>query len=153
MFAVPNYYQMAYYRIASLIMGKTEKTGVQILRNAVVECVRYFTNIMLLWIFTDFMLGPDYLPLSTALSAFFVGLLNYTLSSLWVFNKREKGTSSNIKRFVVFSVIGIPGLGLVIGITTLLTNMGVYYLLSNSVAQMVVFFFNFFMRRKILFSE
>lgn len=134
--------------------GKTNDTKIQILRNAVVEGIRYCTNIALLWLLTDKLLGDNYLALSTAIASLLAGLLNYALSAIWVFHKTEKKTGKNLLQFAIFTLIGAVGLAINIGITTTLTiYFGVYYLISNTIAQVAVFFFNFFMRKKIVFER
>ena len=136
------------------LFGKTNDTKIQILRNAVVEGIRYCTNIALLWLLTDKLLGDNYLALSTAIASLLAGLLNDALSAIWVFHKTEKKTGKNLLQFAIFTLIGAVGLAINIGITTMLTiYFGVYYLISNTIAQVAVFFFNFFMRKKIVFER
>ena len=94
------------------------------------------------------------MALSTAIASLLAGLLNYALSAIWVFHKTEKKASKSLLQFAIFTLIGAVGLAINIGITTMLTNYcGVYYLISNTIAQIVVFFFNFFMRKKIVFER
>ena len=140
--------------VRETLFGKTNNTKIQILRNAVGEGIRYCTNIALLWLLTDKLLGSSYLAVSTAIASLLAGLLNYALSAIWVFHKTEKKAGKSLLQFAIFTLIGAAGLAINIGITTLLTNCcDVYYLISNTIAQVVVFFFNFFMRKKIVFER
>ena len=140
--------------LKTIFFGKTEDTKVQIVRNAVVEGVRYTTNMLILWTLTEYVLGKDYLGVSTAIASLLAGLVNYALSSLWVFHKVEKKAKKNLLQFALFTAIGAVGLGINVGITTFLTrHIGINYLISNTIAQVVVFFFNFFMRKKIVFER
>ena len=140
--------------IKTILFGKTEDTKVQIVRNAVVEGVRYATNMLILWTLTEFVLGKEYLGVSTAIASLLAGLVNYALSSLWVFHKVEKKAEKNLLQFALFTAIGAVGLGINVGITTFLTRqVGINYLISNTIAQIVVFFFNFFMRKKLVFER
>ncbi len=140
--------------IKEILFGKTEKTEIQLIRNVIVECVRYCVNIAILWILNDIILGSKYLALSTIIASITAGLVNYLLSSVWVFHKMDKETNKNIYKFVLFTLVGIIGLGINVGITTILTNkLGIYFLISNTIAQIVVFFFNFFARKKFVFSK
>lgn len=126
----------------------------QIVRNAVVEGVRYTTNMLILWTLTEYVLGKDYLGVSTAIASLLAGLVNYVLSSLWVFHKVEEKAKKNLLQFALFTAIGAVGLGINVEITTFLTrHIGVNYLISNTIAQVVVFFFNFFMRKKLVFER
>jgi len=140
--------------LKTILFGKTEDTKVQIVRNAVVEGVRYATNMLILWTLTEYVLGKDYLGVSTAIASLLAGLVNYALSSLWVFHKVEKKAKKNLLQFALFTAIGAVGLGINVGITTFLTrHIGINYLISNTIAQIVVFFFNFFMRKKLVFER
>ena len=136
------------------IFGKTDSTTVQILRNAVVELIRYGTNIAILWYLNERLFGPDWLALSTFLASLLSGLVNYGLCTIWVFHKKTSGAGRNLVQFAVFTLVGALGLAINIGITTVLTNRcGVYFLISNTIAQVTVFFFNFFVRKKLVFSN
>lgn len=140
--------------IKTILFGKTEDTKVQIVRNAVVEGVRYATNMLILWTLTEFVLGKEYLGVSTAIASLLAGLVNYALSSLWVFHKVEKKVEKNLLQFALFTAIGAIGLGINVGITTFLTrHVGINYLISNTIAQIIVFFFNFFMRKHLVFER
>ena len=140
--------------IQTILFGKTDDTKVQIVRNAVVEGVRYATNMLILWTLTEFVLGKEYLGVSSAIASLLAGLVNYALSSLWVFHKVEKKAEKNLLQFALFTAIGAVGLGINVGITTFLTrHAGVNYLISNTIAQIIVFFFNFFMRKHLVFER
>ena len=95
--------------------------------------------------------GLHYL-LSATLS-FILGLVtNYILSVSWVFNRRS--LSRPWAEFLVFAVIGVVGLGLNSLILFLCTEkLGLHYTLSKIIATVVVFFWNFFARKLILFHN
>ena len=137
--------------IRQLFIGKTDDSRIQIVRNAIVESIRIGVNALVLFLMTELILGADYLEINTLVASMLSGLLNFVLSTIWVFHKRQK--SGNISRFIVFTLIGAVGLALNVGITSLLTKFcGIHYLVSNLIAQAVVFFFNFFMRKKIVYT-
>lgn len=136
------------------LFGKTDKTSAQIARNVVVEGIRYLANIGILWYLNEYLLGKDWLAVSTFIASLLAGLVNYALCSIWVFHKKNEGAGKSLVQFAIFTLIGAVGLAINIGITTLLTNhCGIYYLASNTIAQIAVFFFNFFMRKKIVFDR
>lgn len=136
------------------LFGKTDSTTVQIVRNAVVEGIRYLTNIAILWYLNERLFGPDWLAVSTFVASLLAGLVNYGLCTIWVFHKKAGGAGKSLVQFAVFTLIGAAGLAINIGITTVLTNRcGVYFLISNTIAQVVVFFFNFFVRKKVVFDR
>ena len=140
--------------LGAKLFGKTDSTTIQIARNAVVEGIRYLTNIAILWYLNERLLGPDWLAVSTFVASLLAGLVNYGLCTIWVFHKKTTGAGRNLMQFAVFTLIGAVGLAINIGITTVLTNhCGLYFLISNTIAQVVVFFFNFFARKRVVFSE
>jgi putative flippase GtrA len=82
---------------------------------------------------------------------FIFGLsVNYLLSISWVFASRKM--ESQKKEFIIFTLIGLIGLlvnQLVMwGLTDI---MALYYLYSKVVATGIVFLWNFFARRHIVF--
>jgi len=83
--------------------------------------------------------------------AFLLGLLViYLLSVRWVFERR--GTRSAIFEFVVFALIGVVGLGINEVILWILTGyLGFFYLISKIASVAVVFVWNFFARKHVLF--
>ena len=140
--------------LGAKLFGKTDSTTIQIARNAVVEGIRYLTNIAILWYLNERLLGPGWLAVSTFVASLLAGLVNYGLCTIWVFHKKTDGAGKSLVQFAVFTLIGAVGLAINIGITTVLTNhCGVYFLISNTIAQVVVFFFNFFVRKRVVFSE
>ena len=94
--------------------------------------------------------GIHYL-LSASL-AFCVGLtINYLLCLAWVFDFRRM--PNRWHEFMVFSAIGFAGLLLNNLLLWLLTeHAGLYYLASKMVATAAILFFNFSLRRWLLFS-
>lgn len=137
--------------IKQLFIGKTDDSRIQIVRNAIVESIRIGFNSLMLFLMTEYILGEKYLEINTFVASMLSGILNYVLSTIWVFHKKQK--KGNILRFIVFTIIGAIGLALNIGITSLLTKVcGIHYLVSNLIAQAIVFFFNFFMRKKIVYT-
>ncbi len=94
--------------------------------------------------------GIHYL-LSASL-AFCVGLtINYLLCLAWVFDFRRMPNPWH--EFLVFSAIGLIALLLNNLLLWLLTEYaGIHYLLSKIVATAVILFFNFSLRRWLLFS-
>lgn len=152
------------YTLKEVFSGKTEKTEIQLIRNVIVEVSRIALNMLILWLSYDFIMGKSehlinifgketdiVLTTCTILASMLSGIANYIFSTIWVFHKKQK--NNNILRFIVFTVIGAIGLAINAGITVVLTkNIGLHYLLSNTIAQIIVFFFNFFMRKKIVYT-
>ena len=136
-------------KIIRLIFGKSDKTSVQLLKYSFVGGIAYVVDFGSLYLLTDFI-KINYLV--SAAVAFLLGLLtNYFLSILFVFPTRTLKSRST--ELLVFTIIGAVGLGLneliIWGSTE---GLGLHYLVSKVISTIVVFFWNFFARKKILFS-
>lgn len=136
-------------RLASLFLGRSNKTSIQLLRYSFVGGIAYGLDFSSLFFLTE-VIKIHYL-ISAAI-AFTLGLLtNYSLSIIWVFPQR----TLNNKRieFLIFSIIGLVGLGLNEGIIWFFTEMiHFHYLLSKILSTVVVFSWNFLARKKMLFT-
>lgn len=120
------------------------------------EFIRYFAASLLALaidtgtlVFLTSVAGIPYL-VSGAL-AFLLGLvLIYFLSIYWVFERRDMHNRSI--EFGIFLLIGIVGLGINEGVLWILTGFfGFYYLLSKIASVLLVFTWNFFARKHVLF--
>ena len=89
--------------------------------------------------------------LISAAIAFCLGLtVNYLISIVWVFTKRS--IEKRWLEFVLYSIIGIVGLGLNELIMWVATGLiGLFYLISKVISTAVVYLWNFSARRFILF--
>lgn len=112
--------------------------------------VAFVVDASLLYILTEW-LGLHYL-LSTLLS-YSVGLLiTYAFSILWVFDYRS--LESRALEFSVFAVIGVMGLGLTSLCMWLFTSgLGFHYLWSKIITTIIVFVWNFIMKKFLLFRR
>lgn len=95
--------------------------------------------------------GLHYLVAATI--AFCVGLTtSYVLCLVWVFDFRRM--ENRLHEFLVFGAIGIAGLLLNNLLLWLLTDLvGFHYLLSKVFSAAFILFFNFGLRRWMLFSS
>lgn len=120
------------------------------------EFVRYFfaggsaflVDSTILYLLTQFG-GFHYL--TAASMGFMAGIIyTYALSVSWVFDHRV--CSNRWQEFSVFAVIGLTGLAMNAGIMWLLTDaIGFHYLLSKVGAAAMIFLFNFYARKALLF--
>ncbi|HYH03641.1 MAG TPA: GtrA family protein [Bacillota bacterium] len=135
--------------LSKLLMEQTDNTAIQLFRSLLVSFIAFAVDFSVLFGLTDIM-HMHYLI--SASVAFLLGLgVNYFFSVKWVFN-----TQGNKKRFqfLIFSLIGIVGLGsneVFIWIFT--EKLHLHYLMSKVVSTAVVYFWNFFARKIILFKE
>lgn len=136
-------------KLKKLLHGKTRNHYVQFIRYGVVSVAALIVDFGGLVLMKHFG-HINYLLAGTI--SFIAGLLvNYVLSILWVFhssrmiNKRQE--------FIYFAAIGLVGLGLTDLILWALTSgLGIYYVISKAVATVVIYFWNFGMRKKYLFN-
>jgi putative flippase GtrA len=122
----------------------------QFLRYLVVGGVSFLVDFGVLVLLTEAL---DIYYLTSAAVAFCCGLVtNYVLSITWVFSARS--LASKRTEFAIFSIIGVIGLGwnellLYLGTSVL----GLDYRVSKLITVVIVLFWNFGMRKLILFSR
>lgn len=135
--------------IASILLAKTDKTLIQLFRYTFVGGIAYCVDFGSLFFLTEFV-KINYL-ISAAIAFLFGLITNYLLSTLWVFSKRTLADKKI--EFLVFSIIGLVGLGLNEALIWFFTELaGFHYLISKMFSTVVVFLWNFFARKKILFN-
>lgn len=133
----------------SVFVGLTKNLYIQFIRYGFVAAISLavdFSGLVLLKEYT----GIHYL-LSATIS-FVAGLLtNYFLSSLWVFESSK--LSSKKREFILFALIGVIGLILTDILLWLFTDVfGLFYVLSKAIATILVYFWNFGARKRMLFN-
>ena len=135
--------------IKKLFRDSTENSYIQFFRYAFVGGAAFAADFATLYICKEFF--SMNLIVANSL-AFIIGLLtNYYISISWVFNKRIIGNSWT--EFILFTVIGVIGLGLNTAILWYFTNhVKIDYKISKLIATAIVYFWNFFARKFILFK-
>lgn len=131
-----------------LFYGSTDKLLVQFVRYFFVGGLAFVVDFGLLYILTEYA-GLHYL-LSATLS-FIAGLLvNYIISCLWVFNGSK--FKNRLVEFLFFAAIGVVGLALNDALIWLFTDcIGTHYMFSKIVAAAMVYLWNFFARKYLVF--
>ncbi|MDR2830489.1 MAG: GtrA family protein [Methanobrevibacter sp.] len=139
---------MRFKELIPIFKDKTDNVLIQFCRYILVGGVAFLVDLVFLYVFTEF-LGIFYL-LSATIS-FILGLIvNYILSLIWVFNKRKFKNRSH--ELAIFALVGVFGLGLNdVMIYCFTTYLGLYFLFSKIISQVVVLLWNFFARRYVLF--
>ena len=132
------------------IEEKYKVLAVQLIKYGVVGAIAFAVDFGTLWLLTS-VAGLHHL-ISAAI-AFILGLTcNYLISTARVFG--ESKLKSTAAEFSAFALIGVVGLGLNELIIFLITDIaGEHYLASKVVATVIVFFWNFFARRFLLFKS
>jgi len=89
--------------------------------------------------------------ITAATISFLLGLIvNYTLSRKWVFKKTQ--VKNQFTEFLVFGAVGLTGLILNDIIIWLVTEkLALFYFISKIIATAIVFFWNFFLRKFLLY--
>ncbi len=129
---------------------KTDNTLFQLIRYTFVGGFAFIVDFGTLFLLTEY-LNLHYL-ISAAI-AFILGLVtNYFLSIGWVFTRHS--VSDKRIEFIVFALIGLAGLGLNELFLWLFTDLaGMYYLISKILTAVLVYLWNFFVRKLILFNK
>ncbi len=136
--------------VVDFFYGKTDNTFFQLFRYSLVGGLAFMADVTTLVFLTEFH-GVNYL--FSAGVGFLVGLLiNYVLSVTWVFS--ESSYDSKILEFIFFLSIGLIGLvfnELFIWIFT--EKVKTHYLASKIVTTALVYFWNFFARKYLVFKK
>jgi len=132
-----------------LIAQPTDNSMVQLLRYCFVGGFAFLVDAGGLYVLTEYA-GMYYLLSATV--SFIAGLtVNYLLSTTWIFRKSK--LRSRWAEFLIYSVIGVIGLGLNTIMLYFLTDIiHIYYMLSKIITAAVVMLWNFFARKIILFK-
>jgi len=134
--------------ILNLLKKHTDNTFIQLFRYTFVGGIAFIVDFLTLFIFTE-IFSIHYLV--SAAMAFLLGLAtNYILSIVWVFSRHT--ISNKWYELGIFALIGIVGLGLNEFFIWIFTeSFHLYYLLSKIVSTVLVYLWNFFARKFILF--
>lgn len=132
-----------------LFKKKTDKTHIQLFRYTIVGGIAFLADITTLAAFTE-LFHMHYL-ISTAIG-FTVGLaINYLLSTKWIFQSRK--VKSKSLEFGIFASIGLIGLLLNEAIMWYFTEIILYhYLFSKIISTIIIYLWNFFVRKYALFK-
>ena len=141
-------YYIKILEFKKLFRTKSDNTFIQFFRYLFVGGIAAVVNIGLLYVLTDF--AHLHYIISNIIS-FIAGLVvNYILSKKFVF--QEKTKISRTKEFIIYSVIGVLGLGIDTLLMWVFTDcIGIYYMISKIISTMVVFIWNFG-ARKVLYK-
>lgn len=134
----------------TLFWHPTEHGLVQLLRYGVVAVIAFVVDFGLLYVFTSKM--HMYYLLSTTSSFFISVVVNYILSTWWVFASRvDRRRSTEIIMFVAICTVA---LGLNDLFMWLFTSVaGLFYLYSKLITVAIVFFWSFAARRVMFQSD
>lgn len=133
-----------------IFKGDSNSTFVQLFRYLWVGGLAFVIDYGSLFVLTE-SFGVNYL-LSAAIAFVFGLLVNYLLSTIWVFT--DSRLSNKMAEFTVFAVIGLVGLVLNEVIMYICSDvLNIHYMVSKLCSTVIVFFWNFFGRKSILFTK
>lgn len=134
---------------SKLFVLKTNNLLVQLIRYTFVGGFAFAVDFGLLYVLTEYA-GCFYLVSATL--SFLAGLaVNYSLSVLWIF---KSVTSNKLLEFALFSLIGIVGLGFNDFFIWLFTEkLHLFYMYSKLIAVILVYLWNFFGRKYLVFNK
>jgi len=134
--------------LQAFLFGATGSLLQQFSRYLVVGGVAFVVDFGLLYLLTE--LAGLYYLISAAIAFLFGLLTNYCLSRLWVFDRR---TIKNVAvEFVIFTAIGIVGLGLnEVIIWYVREKIHFHYMFAKAISAGLVLIWNFGARRSVLF--
>lgn len=118
----------------------------QILKFGVVGGIAFLIDYSLLYVLTEYAKIP---VLYSSVISFSVSvILNYILSTKWVFSTKEKQT---LKDFVIFVLLSVIGLGINQLIMYLgINKLNIYYMIVKLFATAIVMVYNFITRKLII---
>ncbi|MDA2922422.1 GtrA family protein [Patescibacteria group bacterium AH-259-L07] len=118
------------------------------LRYGATAGISFIIDISALFVLTEFF--HIYYLYSAAIAYVVALIIHYVLNVWWVFNKRK--IRHWPAELALFSLIGIVGLGLNQVLMWFFTEIIlIHYLISKVIARIFIFFWNFFMRKYMLF--
>jgi putative flippase GtrA len=134
----------------TIFVAPTNNWLLQLFRYGFVGGVAFLVDYGTLFVLTHYA-GVPYLW--SAAIAFILGLVtNYLISISWVF--QHSGKMRVWQEFVCFAIIGVIGLGLNELIMYVGTDMmHLHYMISKLISTAIVFFWNFFARKFMLFNK
>ena len=143
-------------KIKEMLAGKTDNTFIQFFRYIFVggaaTVVDWGSSALLFYV----VFGGKYAVAANVIS-FVLGLVtNFLISTVWVFNGSK--VKSKIAEFAGFAAIGVVGLLITAGVTSLFDYLladttSLYQLIAKVASTAISFFWNFFARKYLLYNN
>lgn len=136
--------------IDKLFVERTDNIFIQMFRYVFVGGTAFVVDFFFLYFFSD-ICGIYYL-ISGVLSFIISVLVNYWMSTKWVFN--QDNIENKVVEFNLFLAISALGLVFTEILLWLFTDVfGLYYLISKVIASIIVMFWNFIARRVMFYGK
>lgn len=136
-------------KIKNFIVKKTDNSYFQFIKYFFASGIALFADVSILFVLTEYF---NFYYLLSATISFLAGIaITYILSKLYIFTKTK--IHNGISEFIVFLIIGIIGLILNNVFLYIFTEyLGIYYMLSKFFVIIVTYLWNYFARKKLIFS-
>ncbi len=136
--------------IDKLFRERTDDIFLQFFRYIFVGGTAFIVDFFFLYFFSD-ICGIYYL-ISAVLSFIISVLVNYVMSTRWVFNQDNIGNKVlEFNLFILISTIGLVFTEILLYFFT--DIVGLYYLVSKIIASIIVLFWNFLARRVMFYGK
>lgn len=136
--------------INKLFRERTDNLYLQFFRYIFVGGTAFVVDFFFLYFFSD-ICGIYYL-ISAILSFIISVLVNYLMSTKWVFN--QDNIENKVLEFNLFIIISTIGLGFTEVLLYFFTDiLGLYYLISKIISAIIVLFWNFLARRYLFYGR
>ena len=136
--------------IDKLFKQPTDNIFIQLFRYIFVGGTAFIVDFFFLYFFSD-ICGIYYL-ISAVFSFIISVLVNYVMSTRWVFN--QDNIENKVLEFNLFILISTIGLVFTEILLYFFTDIvGLYYLLSKIISAIIVLFWNFLARRVMFYGK
>ena len=136
--------------INRLFKDPTDDIFLQLFRYIFVGGTAFIVDFFFLYFFSD-ICGIYYL-ISAVFSFIISVLVNYVMSTKWVFN--QNNIENKVLEFNLFMLISAIGLGFTEILLFFFTDIvGLYYLVSKIISAIIVMFWNFLARRVMFYGK
>lgn len=136
--------------IDKLLKDQTDNILIQLFRYVFVGGTAFVVDFFFLYVFSD-IFGIYYL-ISAVFSFIISVLVNYTMSTRWVFN--QNNIENRVVEFNLFLLISTIGLVFTEILLYFFTDIcGIHYLISKIISAVIVLFWNFLARRVMFYGK
>lgn len=151
-------FQMGHDFMDKQMIDKYFKLFKEFFRYAIVGGIAFLADSGTLFLFKEFIFKGDSKPelFASTAAGFIAGLIvNYILSVVFVFKKSENSSSGkSAKAFIVFTAIGVIGLGLTeLGMYTGVYLLKWHYLITKVITAALVLVWNYCGRKIFVFNK
>jgi putative flippase GtrA len=135
-------------KLTAIFLGKSDDTRIHLVRAMASSAVGFSVDFGILLLLVE-AAGMHYIAAATI--GFVVGTtITYLLSIFWIFPRRNMKRKS--AEYMLFIAVGVVGVLLNDGLLWMFTELlSIYYLISRILSGSLVFFWNFFARKRLLF--